>query len=236
MNNKDTCIYKMYNKDNVCIYVGITNDMKVRMSQHKNDKEWFNEVNRIEHSEYMNRNEAKIFEIYYISKLNPIYNDDHSLFVEGFSLVLGELEFSEYSFKKIIDNELTTNLMIELCKEYNSHDKISVNFKYDSLKELYNRFNMCDDSVIICKDMSKVISELRQRSLLSIQGSGYEYYIEPHTRRKINEIEFDSYIEYEACESAMSMVRLDCDNVDYIDMRIIMSKDNNNEFIERYSL
>ena len=95
MNTGDNIIYKFYNNNNELLYVGITNNMKIRLVKHKQDKEWFEEISRIIISNKLNRNEAHIYEIYYIANENPKYNID---FIYGgkINFTLNELFFKDY--------------------------------------------------------------------------------------------------------------------------------------------
>ena len=92
-------VYKFYNVNNELLYVGITNSMKLRLRQHKQDKFWANEIKKICVSDKMTRNEAHIYEIYYIANENPLYNVDHT---NGgkVSFIMGELLFKEYKKEK----------------------------------------------------------------------------------------------------------------------------------------
>jgi predicted GIY-YIG superfamily endonuclease len=47
MNNDKYVVYKYFDKDNNLLYIGITNDMRVRVSQHKRMDKWFKEVSDI---------------------------------------------------------------------------------------------------------------------------------------------------------------------------------------------
>jgi len=98
---QDNYVYKFYNSENILLYVGITNMPINRFRQHKRDKNWFSQVNKISISENFYRNQANLYEIYYISNDNPKYNID---FVNGgkISFDLPEIEFTEY----IIENDL----------------------------------------------------------------------------------------------------------------------------------
>ena len=76
------------------MYVGISNNFSRRYTEHKS-KDWIKEVIDIYVSEPMSRNQAHIYEIYYITKYSPKYNDH---FVNGSKM---ELELKELKFLKI---------------------------------------------------------------------------------------------------------------------------------------
>jgi len=93
----DTCVYIMKDSSNAVLYVGITNNHNNRISQHYSDKKWISDVHEILISDYINRNQARIFEIYYISKLNPKYNTEfNKIDASNFELDLQELNFCEF--------------------------------------------------------------------------------------------------------------------------------------------
>lgn len=90
-------IYQFINNLNEIIYIGITKDLNSRMYQHFNnyghlDSNVYKEVDHVLYSKVNSVNEAKIYEIYYISKLKPKHN---TLILEDgeTSLQLPELEF-----------------------------------------------------------------------------------------------------------------------------------------------
>jgi len=121
----DTCVYILRDCDGDVLYVGITNNHGRRIEQHFSYKEWAKDVSGISVSEYMNRNQAHIYEIYYISILQPKYNEDfNKLSCDNFKLALGELIFNTYSreirdfttFNKSLTNEVVMALKPSSCK------------------------------------------------------------------------------------------------------------------------
>ena len=94
VNNKDmlTCVYKIY-IDNKCAYIGITTNINNRMYQHSRDKDWFYDATHVMYSDYINRNLARMYEIYYISKIIPDHNREFKADVDGFDFEMIELDF-----------------------------------------------------------------------------------------------------------------------------------------------
>jgi len=112
-------VYKFYNINDELLYVGITNDIKIRLRQHKQKKKWFKNVDKIYISNNtMSRNEAHIYEIYYIANNNPKYNIDY---MNGgkVDFMLDELIFEEY----IVGKRRKINIDIVL-NMYNSGKSI----------------------------------------------------------------------------------------------------------------
>lgn len=121
-------IYKHLNKEDECIYVGLTTNMKGRQSSHRQSAHW-DEVHTILEADTKNKTAMILYEQYYINKLQPKYNkkdkrgDDVS-----FLLGLEELEFKEYwkrprkqqrivattDFKisPTVDDKLSNNLLL----------------------------------------------------------------------------------------------------------------------------
>jgi hypothetical protein len=64
-------VYILYENDKV-VYVGKSNNMKNRITQHKKDKEF----NKIICLSFENEGDKNIYELYYISKFKPKYNKD----------------------------------------------------------------------------------------------------------------------------------------------------------------
>ena len=86
-------IYQFYNKHHECIYVGKTNNPPLRFSQHKRDKDWFNEVEYIKYAECPIEYMIDIYEIYYINKINPKYNK------KDIKLIHSYFQYPELNFK-----------------------------------------------------------------------------------------------------------------------------------------
>lgn len=89
-------IYKFIDSDNKVIYIGKTKDLKRRLRQHKREKEWFNEVNKIYFAECLNETDLNIYEVYFINKYTPIYNKKENYQV-SFTTKMKELQFRLYT-------------------------------------------------------------------------------------------------------------------------------------------
>jgi len=127
-NIQDNLVYKFHNINNELLYVGITNNMKIRLTKHKQDKYWFEEITKITTSDKLNRNEAHIYEIYYIANEKPKYNID---FIDGgkINFEIVNLLFKDYVIIK--PRFRSTNKII------NINDKIDI----DKVSELYLKGN-----------------------------------------------------------------------------------------------
>lgn len=64
-------LYKFSNKQNDVLYIGKTHCLKQRFFQHKQDKIWWNEVDKIEIAE-IHKFLVDIYEVYYINYFNNI--------------------------------------------------------------------------------------------------------------------------------------------------------------------
>ena len=79
MNNVESYLYMFTDKDEKVVYVGITNDIDRRISQHFSDnghlgKSQYREVRNIYYSIHISRNEVSLYERYYVAKLAPEFN------------------------------------------------------------------------------------------------------------------------------------------------------------------
>jgi len=120
-------IYKFYNVNNELLYVGITNSMKLRLRQHKQDKPWANEIKKICVSDKMTRNEAHIYEIYYIANENPLYNVDY-LNGGKVSFIISELLFKEY--KKEKRKKINIEILVDMYNKGKTIEEIAKELKY----------------------------------------------------------------------------------------------------------
>lgn len=67
-------VYRAFSKDNELLYIGITQDLKSRVSTHKSSKEWWGEVDRIDEESFDDRVSAMKAEVRAIKSENPKYN------------------------------------------------------------------------------------------------------------------------------------------------------------------
>lgn len=71
-----TAVYRLYDAGDDLIYVGITNDPRIRWSGHAHQKPWWGSVTLREVEWYATREEAEIVEAEVISTLRPKWNID----------------------------------------------------------------------------------------------------------------------------------------------------------------
>lgn len=81
---RKTAVYRFYDEDDRCLYVGITNNPDQRFRQHAESKHWWE---RVKHSRtlvmwYANRMEAEAAEEHAIVTERPLFNIEHAV-VEG---------------------------------------------------------------------------------------------------------------------------------------------------------
>jgi len=72
--DQPTHVYKAADGDGEVLYVGITCDMKQRMSQHKRESAWWSKHSTITHETYPSRSEALTVESMLIETFDPPYN------------------------------------------------------------------------------------------------------------------------------------------------------------------
>lgn len=70
-----TAVYRLHDEDAQLLYVGVTNDPKVRFRQHARDKPWWPRVSTREIEWFVTREEALRVESETISRELPRYND-----------------------------------------------------------------------------------------------------------------------------------------------------------------
>lgn len=67
-------VYLMYDAYGHLLYVGITNNLRNRLSAHYAEKPWIGEVAKIEVERYDTREESKTRESYLIADRGPLFN------------------------------------------------------------------------------------------------------------------------------------------------------------------
>jgi len=89
-------IYRFLNQEKEVIYVGKTNKLRVRFSQHEKDKIWWNEVKYIEYTTIGGKLWCSIYEVYYINKTKAKYNKADT------NIKYKKFNYPELSFKPYI--------------------------------------------------------------------------------------------------------------------------------------
>lgn len=114
-------IYRFINQYNQVIYVGRTDNLVRRFRyQHFTDKghlsqECYQETDKVEYAKVSNKNESKVYELFYIERYQPKYNDKD---IGGgkLSFDMPELEWKEFNvnentkLKRITKKELADTL------------------------------------------------------------------------------------------------------------------------------
>jgi hypothetical protein len=124
-------VYKFHNQYNDLLYIGKTNNLTQRIQSHKNNKKWWNEVDKIEYTECKNKTDMDLYEIYYINKLNPRYNISTSNGVSA-SFILDDLKFIKYE-EQIYNGTIKSNEQTDFDKV----DRYGRNIKDNSVQQLF---------------------------------------------------------------------------------------------------
>jgi predicted GIY-YIG superfamily endonuclease len=76
--NGETHLYRFYDDSGNLLYVGVTNSLESRFSQHQKDKPWYHQVSEIKTETYPTRDAALWAERDAIKLEKPIYNIIHN--------------------------------------------------------------------------------------------------------------------------------------------------------------
>lgn len=79
MANDTHILYRFFDKDDVLLYVGITNNPKNRFKGHQKEKSWFNKVTHSTMEHFGSRNELEDAEVRAIQTEKPKYNVVHTV-------------------------------------------------------------------------------------------------------------------------------------------------------------
>lgn len=69
-----TALYRLYGADDALLYVGVTRNISLRLSQHKADKKWWPQVTRRTMTWYGSRAEARAAESKAVFAEKPMHN------------------------------------------------------------------------------------------------------------------------------------------------------------------
>lgn len=72
-------VYRLFDREDRLLYVGITSVLKTRIKQHHDEKAWADEIARLEHENGYTRTEALLRESQLIRDLKPVHNEARPL-------------------------------------------------------------------------------------------------------------------------------------------------------------
>lgn len=87
-------VYKLLDKKGNVLYVGKTNDLKRRLTEHISNQEWRNEIDSLYYAVCRDDFEQRTYENYYIIKSNPKYNKQDRSF--STHIILPELKWKKF--------------------------------------------------------------------------------------------------------------------------------------------
>ena len=127
-------IYKHLNENGECIYVGLTTNLHQRQNSHLLNSSWKENIYEIYYADAYNKETMKIYEKYYINKLNPKNNivdniTDNKIILEG----LLDLDFKLYKKDDIMNSNIVNN-------DSDFLEEIS-NYLNESKEEKFNKIN-----------------------------------------------------------------------------------------------
>lgn len=143
-------VYRFINKDNEIIYIGQAKNLKNRLNSHNHlPKECYEEIERIEYTEYDTEDDMDFAERYFISKIKPKYNTIH----KGKKITVNIFEFENKEWKvwnEKIENNIQEN---EDCKKNESEVINNIRIKMNELIIL-------DEKIEIYKNLKDDITDL----------------------------------------------------------------------------
>lgn len=107
-------IYQHRNINNEIIYIGRTVNMETRQKSHLSKAGHKDEISEIYYAEVSNKTLMDIYELYYINKIDPVFNMANARKDEVEELNLPELHFQKYVKK---DNTINKKRSVEAIKE-----------------------------------------------------------------------------------------------------------------------
>jgi hypothetical protein len=146
-------VYRFLNQEDEIIYVGKTENLKIRIKQHLDEghlpKECYDEVRKIEFIKLYNQYESTIYEVYYINTYQPKYNIEYK-YEEG--CVTIELPKKEWNIYKIKINgwyefkDTNIELKEKLMEESNRVERYLNKAVEDFYKRVINSIDDLSDS------------------------------------------------------------------------------------------
>lgn len=194
-------VYKFLNENNDIIYIGLTTNLKNRLTQQHFTKaghlyeDVYNETSCILYSECLSKDDMKIKERYLINKHSPKYNfqlnNNSSFNFEINDFVWKQFNMTDYKISKpTIKNIVKVNLIVEKsnfpCVVVNNEGEIIRNYNYDEKNNflIYNitRYSQMKN----IQDDDTLLGKYNKIGIHGISIGGYSYYIiKPHNATRI---------------------------------------------------
>ncbi|WP_300381199.1 GIY-YIG nuclease family protein [Clostridium sp.] len=133
-------IYLFYNEKTL-LYVGKSINIYSRFNSHKSSQKWFSEVTHIHIATCQNKIDMDIYELYYINKLNPLYNIA-SVNDSPPTFTITKLEFKAFTIKQFLNKftpiPIKRDLFLTRKNNYESflNDSIDITNKYISIFDI----------------------------------------------------------------------------------------------------
>lgn len=102
-----TYVYRLYDTEDRLLYVGVANDLDVRLKRHANEKDWWSLVARRDITQFDNRLDAMYEESRAIERESPIHNKRPGLHPIG--LMVHRRKPGEYRHWHDTDGELVVS-------------------------------------------------------------------------------------------------------------------------------
>lgn len=82
MRNDETLLYKLYDKDDALLYIGITARLEYRLPAHRRNREWGERISKIRTRKYKTEYLARVAEREACLKHQPLFNKRGKTYVE----------------------------------------------------------------------------------------------------------------------------------------------------------
>lgn len=129
-------IYKHLNNEEEIIYIGKSKSLLYRQRQHRENSEWFGEIDSIEYCIFDSKIEMDIAELYYINKYNPKYNSKDKRNDNVSNITIENLQWLEFDMNELLiqnskkENKAIGDEYLELVKRFITTDKYIVTKDY----------------------------------------------------------------------------------------------------------
>lgn len=110
-------VYKLLDKKGNVLYVGKTNNLQRRLTEHITNQEWGNEIDSLYYAICRDDFEQRTYENYYIIKSNPKYNKQDKSF--STHIILPELKWKKFENEEALkEDEVMKKRMFFLLENW----------------------------------------------------------------------------------------------------------------------
>lgn len=158
MSKKHHQLYRHFDTYGRLLYIGISNSALTRLSQHRRDKDWYEDIAKMTITNYPSRNELLLAEKEAIVSEKPLYNKQHNTTSDAKIVYAFNANINAFIYSYLKHYVLAAyNILVDEGEAieldfYNEEYDVLIS-EYETIKNLFNSYIVSEDSVYIKLDI-----------------------------------------------------------------------------------